>query len=297
MVEHFLGIDVGYRQNQPTTGLCLLTLDHGVLHWECLNTHTDDAARREDLRRLIDQRTHISAVGIDGPLAHNLVLVNNYRAAERILSLGVFQCFCKPGQTNSPVGQSLNNHATLLTNIVLDLMADGLLQIDAGAHLHPIHDRLIVEAFPNAFLGVLLRAGHFADVPRDRSEKFDYLWDTAVENGSLEQAVLYVAPQNRAYQITFRNQIDDIANHDQKAAFICALTAMCIARNQYVAVGDPNYGQIILPPHDVWPIDIGFQMPWAETALRRNIVQVRRDIPKYPTHANAFVIRDGQHWI
>ena len=297
MVEHFLGIDVGYNQNQPTTGLCLLTLDQGVLQWECLNTHTDDASRREDLRTLTDQRTPISAVGIDGPLAHKLVPVKEYRAADRILSLGVFQCFCKPGQTNSPAGQSLNEHATLLANIVLGLMANRLLQIDAGAHLHHIHDRQIVEAFPNAFLGVLLRAGHFAEVPPDRGEKFDYLWDTAVANGSLQQAVLHVAPQNRAHQITFRNQIDNIADHDHRAAFICALTAMCIARNQYVAVGDPNHGQIILPPHDVWPIDGGFQMPWAESALRRSIVQVRRGIRQYPNHAQAFVIRDGQHWL
>ncbi len=291
MVEHFLGIDVGYHQNNQTTGLCLLTLDQGVLQWECRNTYTDDAVRRNDLEELIAQGTRISAVGIDGPLAHNLVPVGDYRKAESLLSLGAFQRRCKPGPTNSPTGQCLNAHAIRLANIVLDLRADGLLEIDEGEQPHRIHDRRIVEAFPNAFLGVLLRAGHFADAP-PRGEKFDYLWDTAVANLLLEYLVQHLAPQTVHY-----NPLGSITDHDHRAAFICALTAMCITRNQYVAVGDHANGQIILPPCHIWPIGNGCQISWAKAALRENIGRVRQAVGQHANHGAAFVFSNGQPWL
>ena len=40
-------------------------------------------------------------------------------------------------------------------------------------------------------------------------------------------------------------QIDD---HEERAAFVCCLTALCVVARCYVAVGDKNNGYIILPP-------------------------------------------------
>ncbi len=290
MVEHFLGIDVGYHQNNPTTGLCLLTLDQGVLQWECRNTYTDDAARRHDLEELIAQGTRISAVGIDGPLAHNLVPVGDYRAAESLLSLGAFQRRCKPGPTNSPTGQHLNTHAIRLANIVLDLLNGAHLNIDAGTHPHHIHNLRIVEAFPNAFLGVLLRAGDFVNLPRGK--KFDCFWETAAARLVLEYLVQHLAPRT-----VFYNPIGGIKDHEHRAAFICALTAMCITRNQYVAVGNHANGQIILPPCRIWPIGSGCQISWAEAALGENIGRVRQAVGQHPIHGAAFVFSNGQPWL
>lgn len=298
MVEHYLGIDIGYSQRRPTTGLCLLELNQGRLGWECRNIDIDDATRRRDLQGLTRQGTRISAVGIDGPLARNLVQVDYYRAADSILARGLFQHRCKPGPTNSPTGQALNNHAIRLANIVLDLMANGHLNIEEATHPHRIHHSRIAEAFPNAFLGVLLRAEEFANLP-PRGQRFDYFWRMAVRDGLLESLVRHLAPQT-----VFDRPIGDITDHDHRAAFVCALTAMCITRNQYVAVGDPEGGQIILPPHNVWPmphnvwpIPDGRRTSWAEAELQRNIGEVRRTLLKRPTHGAAFVISNGVSWL
>ena len=287
MVEHFLGIDVGYSQRRPTTGLCLLELNQGRLDWECCNIGLDDAARRRDLQRLIPQGTGISAVGIDGPLAKNLVQVFHYRAADSLLARGLFQHRCKPGPTNSPTGRHLNTHSIQLANIVLGLMGDEHLNIEEATHPHRIHKRRIVEAFPNSFLGVLLRGEAFANLP-PRGQRFDYFWTLAVRDGLLENLVRQLAPQT-----VFSNPVGDITDHDHRAAFVCALTAMCVSRNQYVSVGDPQGGQIILPPNNVWPILDGHRTSWAESELQRNMGQVRRTFGQRPTHGAAFIISNG----
>ncbi len=291
MVEYYLGIDVGYSQRRPTTGLCLLDLNQGRLGWECRNIGLDDATRRRDLQGLIRQGTRIYAVGIDGPLAHNLVQVVDYRAADSLLARGLFQRRCKPGPTNSPTGIALNTHAILLANIVLDLIRDEHLNIEEATHLHRIHNRRIVEAFPNAFLGVLLRAEDFANLP-PRGQRFDCFWTKAVRYRLLENLVRHLAPQT-----VFDNPVGDITDHDHRAAFVCALAAMCITRNQYVAVGDPEYGQIILPPHNVWPILDDHRTSWAEDELQGNIGKVRRTFRQRPTHGAAFIISNGVFWL
>ncbi len=43
----------------------------------------------------------------------------------------------------------------------------------------------------------------------------------------------------------------DIKNHDERAAFICALTALSVVTGDFVAVGDPIDGWIILPPRQL----------------------------------------------
>ena len=291
MIEHYLGIDVGYSQGRASTGLCLLELNQGRLRWACRNTGLEDAQRRRDLRGLIPKGTRISAVSIDGPLGQNLERVAYYRAADALLARGLFQRRCKPGPTNSPTGQALNSHATKLANIVLELMRDEHLYLQEATHPHYIHERRIVEAFPNSFLGVLLHSEYFANLP-SRGKRFDHFWTLAIQYGLLENLVEHLAPQ------TFcDNPIGKITDHDHRAAFVCALTAMCIAKNQYVAVGDPEGGQIILPPSDVWPVPGDAAAPWAENALTGNIGDVRRTFPQSPTHGAAFIHSNGAPWL
>jgi hypothetical protein len=57
-------------------------------------------------------------------------------------------------------------------------------------------------------------------------------------------------------------------DHEHRAAVVCALTAMCVARQQYVAVGDSRNGYIILPPQSE-PSVAGMQ-PWAMTMILAN---------------------------
>jgi len=53
-----------------------------------------------------------------------------------------------------------------------------------------------------------------------------------------------------------------VTNHDDRAALVCALTALCVAARDYTAVGDED-GWIILPPSS-------FVQGWAMHALRAN---------------------------
>jgi hypothetical protein len=53
-----------------------------------------------------------------------------------------------------------------------------------------------------------------------------------------------------------------LTNHDERAAFVCALTALCVAADGYAAVGDHD-GWIILPPY-------ALLQPWAQEDLEAN---------------------------
>jgi hypothetical protein len=53
-----------------------------------------------------------------------------------------------------------------------------------------------------------------------------------------------------------------LTDHDERAAFVCALTALCVAADDYTAVGDHD-GWIILPPYPLL-------QPWAREDLEAN---------------------------
>jgi hypothetical protein len=56
--------------------------------------------------------------------------------------------------------------------------------------------------------------------------------------------------------------VGQITNHDDRAAFVCALTALAVAFGDFSAVGDAD-GWIILPP---WR----FVQAWAQAELEEN---------------------------
>jgi len=62
--------------------------------------------------------------------------------------------------------------------------------------------------------------------------------------------------------------IGDIRDHDDRAAFACALTALCVAAGQFTAVGDAD-GWIILPPRAMIP-------DWGWSALTANAAAEKR---------------------
>ena len=289
MSKGFLGIDVGYSERKLTTGLCLLSVDDSFIRWHCFNTGTQRERRLEDLRLLISPGTKLLSVAIDGPLAAGLTRVAHYRSAEALLSRGQFLSRCKPGQTNVLVGQRLHHHASELAELVLGLHAEGYLSVAPSRHLEPVTEECIVEAFPNAFLAFLLSDGDFPSVRPPRRKVSDYFWGIAVKEGYLPRLVDSLAPGKAIDQ-----PLESVTDHDHRAALICALTAFCVWRNRYVAVGDPIYGDFILPPSDHW--DAGMLQPWPEMALRTNVRLVGRNRVGNADHANARIIRNGTHW-
>ena len=293
MTEYYLGIDVGYSEDNPTTGLCLITLEHGHFRWLCRNTSGQKARRLADLRCLIPKGITISAVGIDGPLTKDFQLINRYRAADAFLSGGVsFQSRCKPGPTNSPTGQLLHCHATKLAKLVLELNEEDYLHVEDAGHPKRIHQLRVVEAFPNAFLGVLLSDAIFKDLGHiERGRKSDIFWETAVHEGILMRII-----QHLDDQIRLDKPLGSITNHEHRAAFICALAGLCVAKNRYVSVGDTVDGNICLPPFNEWGVDLGLR--WGEVALRENLPSLKaaKNLKKYPHHGNAVVFSNGEVW-
>lgn len=60
-----------------------------------------------------------------------------------------------------------------------------------------------------------------------------------------------------------RCPVDDITNHDDRAAFVCAITALGVVAGDFTAVGDKSDGWILLPRR-------AFVQNWAWDALEAN---------------------------
>ena len=284
MNEYYLGIDVGFSPKRRTTGLCLITIKDPIIRWECRNTHTKDSLRLAALRELVPDGVTLLGVGIDGPIAKNLEIVEHYRSADSLLSRGCFQSRGKPGPTNSPTGQKLHQHATKLAEQV-----KGNFTIAAADHPNPVHQARIVEAFPTAFLAFLLSDKDFPVNPGRK--KSDVFWDVAVGKGYLNGLIQRLAPSKTIYRC-----LDTITNHDHRAAFICALTALCVSKVQYVAAGDPEGGYIFLPPRQFWGSGDN-SASWAEDTIRKNLASVRGNpTAKIKNHRQAQVICNGNLW-
>jgi hypothetical protein len=97
-------------------------------------------------------------------------------------------------------------------------------------------------------------------VPARRRDRSDKYYEHLAYSGALASLVQHFLPGRR-----FERQFIDVINHDERAALVCAITALCVAAGRYVAVGDED-GWIVLPPH-------AFIQSWAQEALKMNADQ------------------------
>jgi len=192
----------------------------------------------------------ILAAAFDGPLKRGLGIIGRYRTAERMLTRRLRPFAGKPGQASAPVGKLLNDHANRCVTAVLDHCA-----VSPAEHSVAIHERAVVEAFPSSFLGVMIDDPKALKARRgDRSDTFfDHLAIAGVLNQLLEHCLPGRSPSVDPITVT---------NHDDRAALVCALTALCIGSGDYTAVGDED-GWIVLPP-------ASFVRAWAIAALDAN---------------------------
>ena len=247
-------------------------------------------ARARALDSLVGGRVQVEAVAIDGPLTRGLRRVPHYRAAEALLSRGVFQLRGKPGQTSSPTGQQLHHHATLLAELVLERAQAGLFSISPASHIEAIHTAAIVEAFPNQFLAVLIQELNLPRLHRDASDRY---WEVLAAGNELRNLLTHLLP-SRTLVTTF----EQISDHDQRAAVVCALTGLSVVAGGAVGVGDPADGDIFLPPAALWGRSQSRSQSWAETALRENVAVLRagRSSP-VPAYRQARVTFHERYWI
>lgn len=113
----------------------------------------------------------------------------------------------------------------------------------------------IIEAFPNAYLGVcLLDRVYAAQPPLRRGRKFDWLYECwlAPEHAGLFERLGLPAQLSTALRVT--------RDHDERAALVCLMTAGGVLAGRFAALGEPVGGWIALPPLDCWA-------SWAQDAL------------------------------
>ena len=105
--------------------------------------------------------------------------------------------------------------------------------------------RRIVEAFPNAYLGVCLSGDVYDEMPKlRRGGKFDWLYDCWVKRGLFRRVVGEIGLDRFA---DLGDEFDRNKQHDQRAALVCLLTAASVFSGHYTAVGNEAGGYFFLP--------------------------------------------------
>lgn len=283
-----LGIDVGFSQKRASSCYCLLAWRAGRVRLSFQKVGIARQERADKLRGVLGNKKRLEAVAIDGPLTQSLRLVPHYRAAEALLSRGVFQKRGKPGQTSSPTGQQLHDHATQFARLILAAQDQGGLDLDRASHLEPIHELAVVEAFPNQFLAALIPERAIPQLHRDASDRF---WELAA-GATLGNLLGMLLPGH-----SFECSLEAIKDHDERAALVCALTALAIARGQAIGVGDPVDGDIFLPPSESWGASVSGGGSWMEAALRRSADRLRHERKsKVENPGRARVRRHREYW-
>ena len=247
------GIDVGWSEKKKTTAVCRLSWTESSIGCCIQRCRAKDPDREETIQRVVGGH-ELLAVAIDGPLRPALAEVNEYRAAERLLSRGsLYKRIRGAASSGSPFGQNLNAEANKWVRLmtkhasVRKVSPSNQIRLDAQAFL---------ETFPNSFLGVMIRHPDKVAKGGKRSDRyFRHLAD---------QQALDRFRRLFACRPSWVRCPKAIKNHEDRAAFVCALAALCVAAGQYIAAGDKRNGWIVLPPR--WMC-----AEWTGDALQENL--------------------------
>ena len=193
---------------------------------------------------------------IDGPLLRDLICQK--RACEYIFTLGLFSRRCKPGFSHVPGTGRRFREAAQETAKQLASLTRG--HDPTSEFPHVWAGKNLVEAFPNAFLGVLIPGARFDARPGlRRGKKFDWLY----EQCSITLAFRHVIDAIGSEKVRDLLQaIEANRDHEERAALVCLLTAAAVAVGRYTAVGDEQGCYFFLPPWDSWE-------EWARQEINR----------------------------
>lgn len=140
-----LGVDVGFSLKRNSTCFCRLSWNPTSYELAFESATGGEASRTKALCTLITPGLIIAAIALDGPLTRDLRVVTHYRAAEALLSRGVFQRRGKPGQTSSPTGQKLHQSTTDLAKQTLMTLSEQRACLSNATHEHAIVSKRLVE--------------------------------------------------------------------------------------------------------------------------------------------------------
>ncbi len=238
-----LGIDVGYSERRKTTGIASYRFGQSAI-LSCVGSLPQNRAEA------LSHQPPYDAVAIDGPIIPATANPDQIiRHCERVLSRGLFGKRCKPGFSHFGTGLQLRKATTMIVGEMPSYRRHD------GAPL--------VEAFPNAFLGVMLDEETYSAFERiPRGKKSDIFFAQASRGRAFDRlfeclgwndAILREQVQTAARETTR-------VSHEHRAALVCVLTAACALSGQAVYIGDEASGSICLPPPSLWA-------GWAKTAI------------------------------
>jgi len=232
-----IGLDIGFSATGRTSGVARFSGSTLI----CSRATSIWGSRAVVLGDCVAEVT-----AIDGPLLRDLD--SPKRACESIFSRGSFSRRCKPGFSHVPgIGLRFRNAG--------EETAQKLKKLTSGHDLAAAFPRVwvmsnLVEAFPNAFLGVMIPEIRFKAIPiLMRGKKFDWLYEQCRDILAFRLVVNAIGPDNLPGVIA---AIEANKDHEERAALICLLTAAGVASGRYVAVGDDQGGYFFLPSWDLW---------------------------------------------
>jgi hypothetical protein len=242
-----VGVDVGYSTVRRSSAVCRLWWNDVGVGWDVARFRHDDDDRERAFRQVVGSEP-VMVAAFDGPLKRGLGPIGHYRKAEKDLTVREIRTqIGKPGQSSSANGRDLNRAANACARSMIKVCS-----LEPARHVQAIHSLAIVEAFPTSFLGLLIDSPLTLAVrPPARSDAY-YVY--LADSGGLDRLL-----QHLLLGRTLHQAWRDFRNHDDRAAIVCALTALCVAARDYVAVGDHEDGWIMLPPPDclaVWAKDL-----------------------------------------
>jgi hypothetical protein len=240
-----LGIDVGFSKTNATTGVAVY--ERGALRSLCCVQSSP-----EDRAAVLRGDCKFDAVAIDGPILPKLADFRLRRHCESLLIGRGFHNRCKPGMSHHGFGLDLRaatrpitDESCLLTKTVSKNFGDRQVRFSIP----------LVEAFPNAFLGVLLDDTDYEEMGHaSRGAKFDRIYERAVVTGRtavLLEQLGWKCPEICS-AIKKETSENGRAAHEKRAALVCLLTAACALAGEAEYVGDTAGGWICLPPKELW---------------------------------------------
>jgi hypothetical protein len=245
MPTNLMGIDVGFSKTRRTTGIaCLegdqLSLERAGTSWESREAK-------------IPKGFQPSIIAIDGPLVPLGSDQTIHRHVDFIFIHAPFHNRCRAGLSHHGTGLELRHASGDATTQIGRLLA-----LPASSNQDTIcREGPIVEAFPNAFLGVLMPEVESLAAPRlKRGRRFDWLYDQMVMTGRLQ----LLLSRNLDLPEEVWNRLRSETNHELRAALICLLTAALAAKGTATMIGETEGGWFCLPPWSLWE-------PWAAPAV------------------------------
>jgi len=229
------GLDIGFSTTRRSAGIGLFDGENVELR-NCFGV---------DACRSLLQLGKYDIIAIDGPIVPMDHDVNKSRSVERLFCRGIFQKRCKPGMSHFPTtGMRLREEAGKAADLLIDALHD---RPDSSFPL--VRKGAIIEAFPNAFLGVCLEDETYVSMPRlRRGQKFDWLYEQWKSRRLVEKLPGLTAEERHLFQTTF----DRTGHHEHRAALICVLTGLLTIRGCFTAIGDVQGGWFFLPSWPSW---------------------------------------------